>query len=697
MSNNAPPQPRARSQIDMPPLKTRGAPKKFTGKPQDVARFLSHVEKLFAENNVTDNVERVESMAEYCSRDVVHILEGMKNYSTPNWPLLVTDMLISSAIDSVTWSNSPRNGANISGWLENQGLITEAEAERYLWQGMCSSLHHVVEERLLAKNPTRDMTKPFKRDDIIKVIEAKFRRGRFDADVDSAESSAEDSDSSSDSDSDDSSDSDSDDLSPPKKKKKSKAKGKKRTRKPKATSAPAPAPITKTAARTTAPTDEVGDLIKRMSRMNIEDPDYNYLYYQATTLDPHVAKCLRMPILSVKAPPLPPNNFRNNQYVPPAEQFGGNPNPNANRPPVRPEDRGELQRGERGGLEWPDGRLLRRFAQQNETLYDAYIRQRQPPVAAAAAVQSNFASTTGIPIKFCNTLETVEEETIMPVFVQADTTNSELAKIFAVTMSSDKALRERPAPYPKQRPNTRAHVKETGAPLQLPLTHNSGVKQEVEETIPIQHIVDVIDHRVDFSKENAIMEDTVPVLKAETHQPQHPKVAKRAGPRQSAVSAFVDPNTVLNAILNTPVTLAAGQILGVSTPVSNALADALRLKNQPRNANLVDIVNTLSEKPEQSSNIVPIMSAATFITRDSQKLIRIEININGKTMVAIVDTGSMLNVASRAAWRKYMPHISMDITRHVDMGDANGGVKELRVYLQDVQIATGGAITTANF
>ncbi|KAJ6526093.1 hypothetical protein B0H19DRAFT_970861, partial [Mycena capillaripes] len=146
------------------------------------------------------------------------------------------------------------------------------------------------------------------------------------------------------------------------------------------------------------------------------------------------------------------------------------------------------------------------------------------------------------------------------------------------------------------------------------------------------------------------MEDAEPVLKAGAQQQQHGKPGKRSGPRQSAVSAVVDLNQVLNTILNTPVTLPAGQILAVSAPIANALTEALRLRNQPRSTNLVDIVNTLSQKLDRSdeSNIVPIMSAATFITRDRQKLIRIEISINGKSVLAIVDTGSMLNVASRA-------------------------------------------------
>ncbi|KAF7372078.1 CCHC-type domain-containing protein [Mycena venus] len=39
----------------------------------------------------------------------------------------------------------------------------------------------------------------------------------------------------------------------------------------------------------------------------------------------------------------------------------------------------------------------------------------------------------------------------------------------------------------------------------------------------------------------------------------------------------------------------------------------------------------------------------------------------------------------------------MDITRHVNMGDANGGVKEVRGYLNEVQLNTGGASITASF
>ncbi|KAJ7209056.1 hypothetical protein C8J57DRAFT_1036443, partial [Mycena rebaudengoi] len=80
------------SHIDMPPSHSRRAPKKFTGRAHDVTKFLSHCDKLFAQNNVFDNLDKVECMAEYCSCNVIHILEGQKNYSTPDWSVLCTNM-----------------------------------------------------------------------------------------------------------------------------------------------------------------------------------------------------------------------------------------------------------------------------------------------------------------------------------------------------------------------------------------------------------------------------------------------------------------------------------------------------------------------------------------------------------------------------------------------------------------------------
>ncbi|KAJ7643281.1 hypothetical protein B0H17DRAFT_1104435, partial [Mycena rosella] len=186
-------------------------------------------------------------MAEYCSRNVLHILEGMKNYSTPNWAVLWTDMEHMFDADKdlqrhrptdfrkfadkwrkvpiksmSTWRKYLRQFTTIAGWSVHQTFIDETESARYLWHGIHSKLRHVLENRLLAKDPKRDMTIPFTQEEIIGVIDAKSKRGRFDADIDSDESDSDDSELESDSDSSDSDFSDSDDDLEYKKKRKSK-------------------------------------------------------------------------------------------------------------------------------------------------------------------------------------------------------------------------------------------------------------------------------------------------------------------------------------------------------------------------------------------------------------------------------------------------------------------------------------------
>jgi len=68
--------------------------------------------------------------------------------------------------------------------------------------------------------------------------------------------------------------------------------------------------------------------------------------------------------------------------------------------------------------------------------------------------------------------------------------------------------------------------------------------------------------------------------------------------------------------------------------------------------------------PQPLQPLLNIVGAA-FVTKDRQRLIQIQVDVNGKTVNAIVDTGSMLNVVSRSTWRMFMPHISMDITKHI--------------------------------
>ncbi|KAJ7938247.1 hypothetical protein B0H13DRAFT_1851694 [Mycena leptocephala] len=615
MSTNVPAVTRPRSRIDIPPLHSRGAPKKFTGHSHDVSKFLSHCDKLFALNNVFTDLEKVQCMAEYCSRSVIHILEGMKPYAKLNWAVLcshmeymfdadkdlqchrpsdlrkLTDKWRKVPIKNMSdWRKYLHQFTRIAGWLHQKGIIDDTESTQYLWKGIHSHLRDVIENRLLSKDPKRDMTVPFSEDDIIGVVDAKFKHSDYSDSEDEF------------------------DLKKKKKSKKSKPVVKKkveRTREQAA--APTTRPTTTPAPPVQDSSEDVGELVKRLSKMSIDDHEYNYLYYKATRLDPLVAKCIRAPNLAVNSPPLPPNNFHNNRYVaPPPNQFGQTLNGNQAPPPgdrtcwgcgekghtlwecpamAEPISKGELRRGDRG-LEWKDRSMLRRYGQQGETLHHAYLRQHAEHLGQPAPAAQNNLTYAAMAPADCTAV--TDEEPILPVFVQSTSTDDELARMFAVTRSSDK--QHRPGPYHvpegNTRPSTRAQVKKTGAQLEgipdsVKATKKSDarVKQEAVEaaSIPPQYPIDEIEHRVDFSREDAIMEDNEPiegtdhVLKMAN---QGPKLSKRAGPRQSAVSAFIDPKDILSQVLNTKIdNLSTGQLLAVSPIISNALIEELGLSS----------------------------------------------------------------------------------------------------------------------
>ncbi|KAJ7234217.1 hypothetical protein C8J57DRAFT_1531761 [Mycena rebaudengoi] len=130
----------------MPALRIRGAPKRFKGSPHDVSKFLAHLDKLFAQNNVTISPDKVKCMAKYCSSKVVNILEGMPNYTKANWSLLqchcphdlkkLTDQWRKRNIKSmIQWCQYLQEFTTVSGWRIHQTLMEEAEADHYLWQG----------------------------------------------------------------------------------------------------------------------------------------------------------------------------------------------------------------------------------------------------------------------------------------------------------------------------------------------------------------------------------------------------------------------------------------------------------------------------------------------------------------------------------------------------------------------------------
>ena len=66
--------------LDMPPSKSKYAPKKFKGSYREVEKFLAHYERLCQKFNVTADKEKCETITQYCSLQVSDVIEGLACY-----------------------------------------------------------------------------------------------------------------------------------------------------------------------------------------------------------------------------------------------------------------------------------------------------------------------------------------------------------------------------------------------------------------------------------------------------------------------------------------------------------------------------------------------------------------------------------------------------------------------------------------
>ncbi|EPS92538.1 hypothetical protein FOMPIDRAFT_1137642, partial [Fomitopsis schrenkii] len=112
-------------------------------------------------------------------------------------------------------------------------------------------------------------------------------------------------------------------------------------------------------------------------------------------------------------------------------------------------------------------------------------------------------------------------------------------------------------------------------------------------------------------------------------------------PRQNQVQAQVDQWQLLGKVLSTPVTLQVGEVFGMSKEMSHHLQEILKPVKSPA---------------ASSKHVV----ATAFLPRTKGILIHLRMEIDDKPIMAIIDTGSQLNIASRRIW-KTLIHRPMDV------------------------------------
>ncbi|KDR82249.1 hypothetical protein GALMADRAFT_207530 [Galerina marginata CBS 339.88] len=173
------------------------------------------------------------------------------------------------------------------------------------------------------------------------------------------------------------------------------------------------------------------------------------------------------------------------------------------------------------------------------------------------------------------------------------------------------------------------------------------------------------------------------------HMPANKENAGRGLARQSEISREIDTREVVKEILDTQITIPIRKIIGSSREIATDLQDILKFKNSKPPSALTSISPTplpIVANAEPSPDRRPLPEG---------RLIRINLQHGDKSVKAIIDTGSELSlVRCGVADRLQLP---VDVTRHTLVNDANGGQSKLtglaeRVRLQCGRITTIGDI-----
>ena len=310
------------SVLTMPIPGTKLAPEKFRGDFHKVKEFIQHYERLCTQNNVTSDTEKCETLLRYCSKREKQTIKNISSFRAKSWGRLREDILrlydadldtrrykvkdvrnfsrkqkTKKIRDLAGWKKYCRAFLRIAGSLLSAEKITEKEYSTYLWQGIPKPLRVRLENRILTRNPVRDLSEPFSPDEIDTAAAAVLQRDRFDTAFDDSESEEDSSDdeSSSGSDYDSSSESESEDE---REKRRRRAKKRVKTKESKHYSSGKEDKYDIPKKRSVkGPQREVESLIKQMNLLTQDDPQYGIAYYRALKLDPDVSRIVAEPAL----------------------------------------------------------------------------------------------------------------------------------------------------------------------------------------------------------------------------------------------------------------------------------------------------------------------------------------------------------------------------------------------------------------
>ena len=146
-----------------------------------------------------------------------------------------------------------------------------------------------------------------------------------------------------------------------------------------------------------------------------------------------------------------------------------------------------------------------------------------------------------------------------------------------------------------------------------------------------------------------------------------------------------DVRDVLNKLLQTPISLMAGEVLGNSQELSTLLVDQIR----PR------LVNP-SSMPQAVSHHVESDTTNHDLAGSSAPLLRVLAKCGKKEIIAILESGSEVNLLCKDVWDT-LQGVPADMSELIILSDASGDKTTLTGYIKDLRLAIGDVVTEGNF
>ncbi|KAF7431059.1 hypothetical protein PC9H_006777 [Pleurotus ostreatus] len=744
----------------MPMLGERGAPPLFKGSHEKVKSFLKKFNTLCARYSVTDSADKCERVLEYCSDKVVQLIEALPGYRSSEWDTLETEMKQhfdadrketrnticrlskftarqgAKKIKSLTqWKRYERKFITISGWLRKADKITENLEATYFWLGIHLDTRQKIENRLYARHSNISAKTAFPMKLVSEIALELFERDRFEFNLVSAGYDSEDESSDSDSDSDDDeSEEDEDKVKAQLKALRSQKAHKPRARKSKAHDS-AIDPVmeevqaisptysshrTPSHRKSSSGDSEVEDLIKKMSQMNIKDPDYAVTYYRAFCLDERIARIFPEPAkqaiqasnreFSRQASTTPRSSL-----PPPANQ-NVNPSTSQNFPPRPPlkcygcggqghglrrcpplndlVDQGIISRDSEGRYTWPNGEPIRR------NFGEDYLPAIQRIRSQASPVVSNFI-TSFDPEDYVSEGEEEEEEAeeFLAELDPMDVLAAERAPK-TVTMTRKDVLGKPSSSKARPTVNeeTGRHTRSKGAAPEPRAGPNVRAKPSTSKIPALTNPVPAdIRPRHEFTAEDiAMADDETPEPRkgnaAEAKPNDRVARAPRASARQAEILDPEEQEALFRRGLESTFQISLQEYLAVSKYAREQVMSMLKGRSMK-----IANENAVPEPVKNITGSIPQSFEVQIENEDTTKgpLIVVPMRFGKEIIHAVVDSGSQLNIIHADVYKKCI-RLPVDTSKVLTMNDANGGSGELRGYVANVHLTCGSVDTVAS-